>query len=265
MLDLVANAVADVEATFGVAAHDWLTGRTVLLNADRTFITASVIKFPILLAALDRVQRGELALADRVELLADDIVGGSGLLKEFDAGVQLTVKDYLTAMIVISDNSATNLMLRLLGIPQVNNYLASLGLTATRSLRPIRFPAPRPGEPRGIGETTPAEMVRLLDMLVEGTILTPPLRELALDILRRQQYSDGIPRYLPDGVVVAHKDGFVNDVRADVGIIYPPDRAPITLAVLCDSLADRRYSVDNPAWLGIGRVAKVVYDAWVAG
>ncbi len=264
MLNAIMDALADVEATFGVAAHNWATGETVMLNADRTFITASVIKFPILLAALDRVQRGELKLTDRVELLSDDVVGGSGLLKEFDPGVQLTVKDYLTAMIVISDNSATNLMLRRLGIPEINTYLAGLGLTVTRSLRPIRFPAPRPGEPRGIGETTSGEMVRLLDMLVGGTILTPPLRELALNILRRQQYAEGIPRYLPEGVVVAHKDGFVNDVRADVGIIYPPDRPPITVAVLCDSLTDRRYSVDNPAWLGIGRVAKVIYDGWVA-
>ena len=264
MLDAIHDALANVEATFGVAAHDWATGETVQLNAERTFITASVIKFPILLAALDGVQRGALALTNRVELAPEDVVGGSGLLKEFDPGVRLTVKDYLTAMIVISDNSATNLMLRLLGIPEINTYLASLGLSVTRSLRPIRFPAPLPGEPRGIGETTPGEMVRLLDMLVGGDILTAPLRELALDILRRQQYADGIPRYLPEDVVVAHKDGFVNDVRADVGIIYPPHRSPITLAVLCDSLVDRRYSVDHPAWLGIGRVAKVIYDGWVA-
>ncbi|MFN8471801.1 MAG: serine hydrolase [Anaerolineae bacterium] len=264
MNDAIAAAVADIDATFGVAAHDWATGETVMHNADRPFITASVIKFPILLAALDRVQQGDLALTERVELRPEDIVGGSGLLKEFDAGVQLTVKDYLTAMIVISDNSATNLMLRLLGIPEVNQYLASLGLTVTRSLRPIRFPAPLPGEPRGIGETTPAEMMRLLDMLVSGAILNTDLRDLALDILRRQQYSDAIPRYLPDGVVVAHKDGMVNDVRGDVGIVYPPDRSPITIAVLCDSLTDRRYSVDNPGWLGIGRISRIVYDSWVA-
>ncbi|MFN8482650.1 MAG: serine hydrolase [Anaerolineae bacterium] len=263
MHDEIAATVANVEATFGAAAHDWATGATVAYNADRTFITASVIKFPILLAALDRVQRGELALTERVELRPEDVVGGSGLLKEFDPGVRLTVKDYLTAMIVISDNSATNLMLRLLGIPELNGYLASLGLTVTRSLRPIRFPAPRPGEPRGIGETTPAEMVRLLDMLVSGSILNDELRQLALDILRRQQYADAIPRYLPDGVVVAHKDGMVNDIRADVGIVYPPDRSPITIAVLCDGLTDRRYSVDNAGFLGIGRISKVIYDRWV--
>jgi len=258
------DAVADIEGVFGVAAHDWATGERIARHGDRPFLTASVIKVPILVAALDQVQHGAFSLDQRFELEAGDYVAGSGLLKEFDPGVSLTLKDYLTAMIVLSDNAATNLVLRVVGIPTINAYLAGMGLVHTRSHRPVRSDGPLPGEHRGIGTTTPLEMLTLLDGLVGQSLLTPELCDLAVSMLKRQQYTEGLPRYLPTEVTVANKVGMVNDVRNDVGILFPPDRPPITLAVLCDSLVDRRYSVDHPAWLGIGRVAKVIYDGWVA-
>ncbi|MCW5849833.1 MAG: serine hydrolase [Anaerolineae bacterium] len=260
----VDEAVADIEGVFGVAAHDWATGERLARHGDRPFLTASVVKVPILIGALDRVQHGVFSLDQRFELEPGDSVAGSGLLKEFDPGVSLTLKDYLTAMIVISDNTATNLVLRVVGIPALNDYLASLGLVHTRSHRPVRSDGPLPGEHRGIGTTTPQEMLTLLDGLVGQTLLTPELCDLAVSILKRQQYTEAIPRYLPSGVGVANKVGMVHDVRADVGILFPADRAPITLAVLSDSLTDRRYSVDNPGWIGIARIAKTVYDFWIS-
>lgn len=259
----VDEAVADIEGVFGVAAHDWATGERFARHGDRPFLTASVVKVPILVGVLDRVQHGVLSLDQRFELEPGDYVAGSGLLKEFDPGVSLTLKDYLTAMIVISDNTATNLALRIVGIPTINAYLAGLGLVHTRSHRPVRSEGPLPGEHRGIGTTTPLEMLSILDGLVGQTILTPELCDLALSILKRQQYTEGLPRYLPTEATVANKVGMVHDVRADVGILFPPDHPPITLAVLSDSLADRRYSVDNPGWLGIARIARTVYDHWM--
>lgn len=261
----VAAAAANIPGVFGVAAHDHATGQRLAVHGDRTFITASVIKLPILIAALDRVQHGALSLDERVELEPGDRVGGSGLLVEFDPGVRLTIRDYLAAMIVVSDNSATNLMLRLLGVPQVNAYLDSIDLPDIRSHRPIRYPKRLAGDAPGIGTATPASLVRLLDMLLDQSILTPELCDLALDILKRQQSMDGIPRYLPQAVVVGHKDGCVYDVRADVGILFIPERAPISLAVMADGLTDPREWPDHEGWLGIARIARVVYDAWVEG
>lgn len=260
----VDEAVADIEGVFGVAAHDWATGERLIRHGDRPFLTASVIKVPILVAVLDQVHHGACSLDQRFEVQPEDWVAGSGLLKEFDPGVTLTLKDYLTAMIVVSDNTATNLVLRVVGIPTVNAYLAGLRLVHTRSHRPVRSDGPLPGEHRGIGTTTPLEMLAILDGLVGQTLLTPELCDLAVGMLRRQQYTEGLPRYLPTEVAVANKVGMVADVRADVGILFPPDRPPITLAVLSDSLADRRYSVDNPGWIGIARIARAVYDHWRA-
>ena len=259
----VDDAVADIEGVFGVAAHDWATDERFARHGDRPFLTASVIKVPILLAVLDQVRQGAFSLDQRFEAQPEDWVAGSGLLKEFDPGVSLTLKDYLTAMIVVSDNTATNLVLRVVGIPTINAYLAGLGLVHTRSHRPVRSDGPLPGEHRGIGTTTPLEMLTLLDGLVGQTILTPDLCDLAVGMLKRQQYTEGMHRYLPEDVVVADKVGMVNDVRTDVGILFPPDRPPITLAALSDSLADRRYWVDNAGWLGIARITRTVYDHWV--
>lgn len=262
LVQAVAAAVADIPGTFGVAAHDHATDERLAVHGDRPFITASVIKLPILIAALDRVQHGTLRLDQRVEVAPQDVVAGSGILLELDPGVQLSVRDYLTLMIVISDNSATNLMLRLVGIPQVNAYLESIGLRDTRSHRPIRTRR-LPDDPPGIGTATPNDLVRLLDRLIEKSILTPNLCDLALDILKRQQYMDGLPRYLPSEVMVAHKDGLVNGIRTDAGILFPPGRPPISLAVLADGLTDPREWPDNPGWLGIARIARAIYDHWV--
>ena len=259
----VDEAVADIEGVFGVAAHDWSTSERFARQGDRPFLTASVVKVPILIGALDRVQHGVFSLDQRFELEPGDYVAGSGLLKEFDPGVSLTLKDYLTAMIVISDNTATNLVLRVVGIPTINAYLAGMGLVHTRSHRPVRSDGPLPGEHRGIGTTTPLEMLTLLDGLVGQSLLTPELCDLAVSMLKRQQYTEGLPRYLPTEVTVANKVGMVNDVRNDVGILFPPDRPPITLAVLSDSLTDRRYWVDNAGWLGIARIARAVYHHWI--
>ncbi len=265
LADSVVHAVENVAGVFGVAAHDWATGERLSVSGDRSFITASVIKLPILLAALDQVQRGALRLDDRIELEAGDRVGGSGLLYEFDPGVRLSLRDYLTAMIVVSDNSATNLALRLVGVAQVNAYLDSIDLPDIRSHRPIRYPKRLPGDAPGIGTATPDGLVRLLDRLIEQSILTPDLCGLAVDILKRQQYMDGIPRYLPEAVVVGHKDGWVNDVRADAGILFVPGRAPISLAVMADSLTDPREWPDHEGFLGIARISRIIYDAWVEG
>lgn len=261
----VARAVENVPGVFGVAAHDWATGERLSVLGDRSFITASVIKLPILLAALDRVQHSALRLDDRIELEAGDRVGGSGLLYEFDPGVRLSLHDYLTAMIVVSDNSATNLALRLVGVAQVNAYLDSIDLPDIRSHRPIRYPKRLPGDAPGIGTATPDALVRLLDKLIGRSILTPNLCDLAVDILKRQQHMDGIPRYLPEAVAVGHKDGWVSDVRADAGILFVPGRAPISLAVMADGLTDPREWPDHEGFLGIARIARIIYDAWVEG
>ncbi|MCW5880502.1 MAG: serine hydrolase [Anaerolineae bacterium] len=115
LADSVVHAVENVAGVFGVAAHDWATGERLSVSGDRSFITASVIKLPILLAALDQVQRGALRLDDRIELEAGDRVGRLRLLYEFDPPA-VSLHDYLTAMIVVSDKFATNLALRLVGV-----------------------------------------------------------------------------------------------------------------------------------------------------
>lgn len=285
----IQTAISGIEATVGVAARHLETGREIQHNADDVFFTASTLKVPVLVELYRQVDRGIVDLNRRVELTDGMRVPGSGILKEMEAGLNPTLHDLAMLMIIISDNTATDILYDLVGGDNLNDSMRELGLHGTRipmTVRQLLFSVVGldPENPEHTQErcaerlfneayvhdaagydpdrsdvSTPGDMCRLLELLYSGEVLSPSSTEGALDILKRQQLRTVIPYALPVGTTVAHKTGFYLGVRADVGIVYSPT-GPYTVAIMAKNVTSRdRMTFD----LSLAALARAVYDTLV--
>ena len=243
--------------TVSVYARNLDRGSEVGIEPDRRVRTASTIKLPIACALAAEVEARRARWDERLVIRAQDKVSGSGVLADFSEGETISLRDAQTLMIIVSDNTATNLILDRIGADAVNEFMNSLGLTQTRSMRKIRGdgtqlkPAQgwsREGEKPenkkfGIGASTSREMVRLLELLEQGRVVSPAASKDLLSILERQQYKDGIGRRSGE-IRIASKSGSLDALRSDVGIAYTP-HGRIAIAITVDDMPEIDYSPDN--------------------
>lgn len=236
----------------GVLVTDLAGQELYALNPGRVFPAASTIKVPLLVLALQEAQAGRLDLRERVTLRAEDRAGGSGILHELGPGLNLTWEDVLTLMIVVSDNTATNLVIDRLGVECVNDWLNGQGLTDTHLVGKLQLPPERQSEAQRRGErnrTAPRDQVNVLGRLVRGELLDAFHTDLALSILSRQQLRDILGRHVPRGADgellyrVASKSGELLGVHHDVGVLYTP--RPLVVAVLSRGGTDPREHPGN--------------------
>jgi beta-lactamase class A len=250
------------EGVVGVSVRNLATGESLSIRGEETFPTASLIKVAVLVALLDEVAKGSIRLDEPLTMIARDRVGGSGVLQHLHPGLELTVEDAARLMIVISDNTATNLLLDKLNVRTVWTKMEALGLPHTKIhsktfLRATSV-AMDSSVKYGLGVTTPDETVRLFALLHEGRAVSPRMDSLALDILRGNEDWTKLTRWLPEGATAAHKSGEVDQSRNDCGILYGPD-APVALCVMTRENRDTSYAVDNPANRLIARIGAEVY------
>jgi beta-lactamase class A len=207
-----------LEGLMGYAIKDLVSGDTLLFNEREVFPTASNIKIAILLELFHQVESGEMKLEDRWPIDPAARVGGSGVLAQLsDPLLTMTAADVATLMIVLSDNFATNLCIRHLGMAAINAGLERFNLKATRLRREMMdLPAARRGDENS---SSPAELMELLEALYAGKLLTPPLTEQMLAILKKDKDSP-LRKAIPSGIAVANKPGVLDGVRCDAGIIY---------------------------------------------
>ncbi len=257
--------VAAFKGKVYIYAKNLDTGATYTLAGDERVRTASTIKLAIMCEAFARVAAGQATWADELILTDKKKAGGSGILFEFHDGLRLTLRDALHLMIVVSDNTATNLMLDALTTDAVNARMDALGFKQTRVLRKVfgggvskagNEPALKP---YGLGVTTPHEMVTLLEKLQRGEIVNAAASKEMLAIMQRQQNHGGIGRTLNGSTPIASKHGALDQLRSDVGIIYTK-RGPIAMAITCDDMPEVNWTDDNPGFLMLSRLSLMLID-----
>jgi len=201
-------------------------------RADERVPSASVIKLPILVEAMEWAKAGQINLDEIYILLDSDKAGGSGILQTYPHRSRIAYRDLLTLMMTHSDNTATNILIRELGMEAVNQRLRSLGLPTSQLNRMMMDTA---AVRRGVENyVTAGEMNRLLGRIYRHEVATPALCAQMLDILKRNEDTLTIPSGLPKTVVVAHKTGTLAYVRGDAGIVYGP--RPFVLSVFVEGL-----------------------------
>lgn len=265
LLDAQLQALsAGYAGNLALYATDLRSGKSVSLNADTPVPTASVIKLTILFDALKQIQEGRASFADRLTLTRANQVGGSGVLHLFDTPLTFTLKDALTMMVVVSDNTATNLAIDRLGLQNIDDRIESLGLKDTWLYKKVFLPAP-PSVPAdqktfGLGKTTAREMASVMQHFATCDAFPKPLCDAGLSMLENQTDRDAIPRYLGN-LEVANKTGALDDVRNDVAIVYAKN-GPIVIAAFTYGNKDQSWTPDNSAQLLMANLAKEIVAAW---
>ncbi len=222
------------DGVMGVAVIDLTSGRTLSLNGDLVTAQASLIKVPVLAAAFQKIESGALSLEQKVEVTEKDKAGGSGTL-DARLGAQpltLTLEELLTLMIRDSDNTATNKVIALVGMDNVNQLMAQLGLRATRLRRVMMDGAAAKRNEENT--STPLEMARLFEFIYRERLISRNASRRMIEILKLVQAD--FRAALPRGVVSASKPGGVPGVRTEAGIVFLEGR-PYILSVMCSLTA----------------------------
>ena len=247
------------------------TGQSYSLKATDPVRTASTIKLAIMTECFAEANDGTLDFNQPLKVTHEEKVSGSGILQDMSDNEEFPLRDVMTLMIVLSDNTATNLILNRIGGNAVNAQMAKLGLEQTRVMRKILgdrndlkpFPSgiteegAKPENKKwGIGRSSPFEMVTLLEKIYKGELVSKAASAEMLGILKKQRDHDGLGRNMKD-VTVANKSGALDHLRSDVGIIYSPG-GPVAMAVTVDEIPQSDWSPDNPGELLIARLSEVV-------
>jgi len=234
-LDAELSRVAThLNGVMGYALKDLTTGETFFLNADTVFPQASSIKLTVLLELMRQAQEGKLSLDEKHTIRHSETVAGDPILYMLgDGTVTMTLRDLATFMVVLSDNSATNILIDRVGMENVNAGIARLGLKETQlRRRMIDLEAARKGNEN---VSTPREMMTLLEKVRSGEALDKAHTEEYFRLLELPKESE-FHKALPDSVTLADKPGALEAVRCDTGVIEIPGH-PFAISVNTTYLA----------------------------
>jgi len=282
----------------GVAVKHIESGEEVAINADQPFPLCSVFKVPVLAEAFRQIHAGRFSLDDRWALTLAEKNLPSGILVYLQDGLQPTVRDLLTLMIIISDNTATDMVMHRLGTHSTTRFMHELGLTnihvpltvrgifndmlgeagadPRHALALLDNPEPEPpvrrngrayslGADNNVG--TARDLNRLLQAIFRGEVVNRDACDAMLHILLQQQLNLRLPRFLPEGTPFAHKTGTLAGIRNDSGIVYCNDHMHVAVTVFCTWDAEAVQDDPVAEWAranvldgAFGQIGRLVYD-----
>jgi len=241
----------------GAVVRDIRSGEKVCVNPDKQFAAASVIKLPVMWEFYRKVAAREIDVHEKFVLHDSNKVGSSvydfGILREMHDGLELTYKDILTLMIIISDDTATNILLDMLNMDNITKTVREIGMKNTIVQRRMHD-----YEKVLVGidnRTTAGDMDQILHVILQGGHLPFEYHEAMLEVMAKQQVNTAIPLYLSPKLKIAHKTGSILDfgLEHDVGIIYDEKDIPaVAISILTKGLDDNR--------VVMGKIAKMAFD-----
>jgi beta-lactamase class A len=248
-------------------AFKTLDGRSeVLIDAERPFHAASTMKVPVLIELFKQAEAGKLSLEDSLVVRNEfrSIVDNSPYKlsegADSDKGIyaaignSLTLRQLCEAMITVSSNFATNLLIERLGIDNIRATVAAMG---TESIKVLRGVEDQKAFDKGLNNSTTARgLLVLFEKLGRGTAVSKKADAEMVEILKRQKFNTAIPAGLPSGIAVAHKTGNITKIHHDAGIVYA--KRPYVLVILVRGVQDINHSAALMAQL-----SKAVYESVV--
>ncbi|MEO7960111.1 MAG: serine hydrolase [Ginsengibacter sp.] len=253
------HLAAGFHGTIGIYVHDLKKNKISLLNADTIFPTASIVKIPILIGIMHKINDGALSYHQPVtytdSLFYDE---GEDILASFKSGEKITISKLLMLMMSTSDNTASLWLQGLSGTGRtINSYLDSLGLKDTRvnSRTPGREEA---REQFGWGQSSPREMGQLMKLIIDNQIISPQISERMLRLMGRQYWDEEALSQIPPDVFVADKTGAVNKSRNE--IMFVNGEHPYIFSIFTKNNTDETWEANNEAWVLIRKVSALLWN-----
>ena len=268
--EAIRELVDRLHGTVGLYIHVLDTDEVLEINPDQVYPSASVIKIPILALLLKDVAEGRVDWNARRSIAPENLVGGTGVLFELDPDYVPTVATLARLMIILSDNSATNEIMDIVGMERVNQFCQEMGMPNTKLMRKMMdFAAIDAGKNNYL---CAGEAGRLLVRLARGEFVSPEISQQIVEIMEHQQCRNKLPALVPavpsyasaaekaqlspNTVLVANKTGDLFCIQHDVGIFTLPDGRRYVISMFTGDLAD-----DAEGIQAVAEVSKLVYEA----
>lgn len=248
----IENYLAPQSGEFAIVVTDLQTDQQLQIAPDKVFPSASLIKVPILTTLFQQASLGKLELSEELVVEKEQQVEGAGILHELRAGHRFSLLELATLMIAQSDNTATNLLIKRLGMATINDEIARLGLFDTKLQRFMMDSAARKAGRENL--TTAGDMALLLTAIARGKCVDQAASLQMLDLLSKQQIVDRLDRYLPEELKIAHKTGDLENLEHDCGIVFLEKKAYV-ICVLTNQINSHQQGCEI-----IGKISKFVYD-----
>ncbi|HLR34470.1 MAG TPA: serine hydrolase [Tissierellales bacterium] len=250
----IESIIEETEANVGVAIKDLNNQGFLLINEEKVFPSASLIKLFILAEVCKQVKEGKIKLSEEITLTDEVKVGGDGILKELNSGHNFTIEELITLMIILSDNTATNIIIDLIGMEVVNDFIKGLGFDSTTLQRKMMDSEAVKANKENF--TSAKDILTILDLLYKGELIDEESSAFMIDILKRQQVKGRLDLYLPEDTIIAHKTGDLDYLEHDVGIVYSENN-PYIICVLTNENISNKDGREI-----IGKVSKVAYETF---
>lgn len=255
----IQQAIAGFNGDIGVFVKNLRTGKTVAINADTIFPTASIVKVPILVGITEKVDKGELQY-DQEFIYKDSLLyEGSDILGSFKQDETIMLKKLIMLMLTTSDNTASLWLQSIAGTgARINEIMESLGLHHTR----VNSRVPGREEYRAIyqwGQTTPHEMATLFEMIYRKKVFSPEASEKMMRQLSRNFWDDEALSQVPPTIQVFSKNGAVNASRSEV-LLVNHHKNPYILSVFTKNNKDQSWETNNEAWVLTRKISKIMWE-----
>lgn len=252
--DEIKNFISTVKGNVGVSIKNLNSGEIININEDEVFPSASTIKIVVMAEVLRRVKNNDFALDSLITLENSMKTGGDGILKELSSGHKFTLREIITLMIILSDNTAANLLIDIAGMDNVNKMAKNLGMNHTILMRKMMDSAAvKAGREN---HTCALDLTHILELIYNGKVIDNEYSSIMLDILKRQQVRGRLDLYLPDDILIAHKTGDLDRLEHDVGIVYL-ENCTYIISVLTNETPTNKDGREI-----IGKISRMVYDKY---
>ncbi len=248
-----------VRGVVGIYVKNLRTGKEAAFQPDTVFPTASMVKVPILVGIMDKIQKGELQYNQELIYKDSLLYAGEDILGSFKSGEKIALSKVMMLMLTMSDNTASLWLQSLAGTgARINVILDSLGLRDTR----VNSRTPGREENRkqfGWGQTTPREMSTLMEKIYRGQVISPEASERMLRVLGRNYHDVNGISQVPPYVFVASKTGEVNQSRNETILVMAP-HGPYAYTISTKNLEDQSWTPSNEGWVLCRKLAALLWE-----
>lgn len=255
----IAALLEGYKGDIGVYVHDLKRNKTVSINSDTIFPTASMIKVPILTGIMHKIERGELDYHQPLIYKDSLLYEGVDILGSFKNNEKIDMSKVMMLMLTMSDNTASLWLQTLAGTGvRINELMDSLGLASTR----VNSRTPGRENNRkeyGWGQTTPKEMARLLEMIANKQVTGSAGDEKMLKLLSRNYWDEEAISMIPAGIFIASKSGAVDATRNEV-LFVNGKKCSYIFCICTKNNQDKSWTSSNEAWVLTRKISKLLWD-----